>query len=159
MKPLLIGQAPAQHATGNGPLSGRCGEALAALCELDLVQFLADFDRVNLLGRFPGKSGKGDRFPIEVARRRAIDLLMSGTLFDRRVVLLGGNVAKAFGVDYPRPFEWQSRRALVYAVAPHPSGINLWWNDPANRAAARVFWRELASGAEKRPRKRPPAAV
>lgn len=33
------------------------------------------------------------------------------------------------------PFRW--------AMLPHPSGVNRWWNEPENREAAREFLRQL----------------
>ena len=92
---MIIGQAPGRQGTGE-PLSGKAGRRLAALCGLDLDAYLARFQRVNLLPVFPGKAGKGDRFPLPPAREAARALLP--TLEGRRVVLLGGRVAAAFGL-------------------------------------------------------------
>lgn len=44
--------------------------------------------------------------------------------------------ALAAGEPIPGP-------SVVAAYVPHPSGRNLWWNDPANRAAAASFFRRL----------------
>lgn len=152
MKPLLIGQAPGPATDPGLPLSGRSGARLAVLCGMDLDEFLVAFDRKNLLPMFPGKSGvKGDAFPLPLARRRALAL---SRLFEgRTIVLLGGNVSVAFSVDPAPLLRW--RRGLLgagrLATAPHPSGISLWWNDPANVRAAVRFFRRLARESAPRP--------
>ena len=76
MRVLLIGQAPSRMSDPAEPLSGPCGGRLADLCGLSLPDFLARFDRVNLIDRFPGKAAKGDLFPVDRARRKVIDLLL-----------------------------------------------------------------------------------
>jgi len=61
-------------------------------------------------------------------------------------VLLGGKVAAAFYMHRRPLFRWLDEfgdGALV-AVAPHPSGVSRWWNDPANLRRARRFWHKLA---------------
>lgn len=149
MKPLLIGQAPGPATDPGLPLSGRCGARLAELCGLELESFLRTFDRVNLVRTFPGKAGKGDAFPIDLARKGAVDLLIFGRLNQRPTVLLGQNVARAFGfpasgVEFFRWNYLDGNPSMRLAFAPHPSGVSRWWNDPANEAAARRFFRRLA---------------
>lgn len=144
MKPLVIGQAPSRGRDGEPPLSGRSGARLANLAGISLEEFLGQTDRVNLIERWPGRSGKkGDRFPAAEARARfhVILPMCSG----HRVVLLGSHVAEAFRF-YGRPFCWARSLTPVYAdwaFCPHPSGVNLWWNDPDNVRAASEFWRNL----------------
>lgn len=148
MKPLLVGQAPGPTSDPEEPLSGRCGDRLAELCGLEPAKFLARFRRVNLIDEFPGKAAKGDAFPLDLARRGAVDFLITGVFHTTRVVLLGDNVAKAFGF---RPGHFPLLKFLPcgatrhgIAFCPHPSGVNRWWNEPANELAARCFWRRLA---------------
>ncbi|MCI4370856.1 MAG: hypothetical protein L3J81_05970 [Thermoplasmata archaeon] len=98
----------------------------------------------NLLAFYPGREGKGAAFPKVVAAnaaRRVLAKLVPGST----LIMLGHRVAEAFGVrvDY---FAWGrigSSRAVVF---PHPSGINRWWNVPANRRRASVFLRGALSG-------------
>jgi uracil-DNA glycosylase len=144
LKPLLIGQAPGPETDPWLPLSGRSGARLARLCRIDLDEFLAAFDRVNLIGRFPGKAGKGDGFPLQIARRRA--LALSRGFGGRTVVLLGGNVSAAFCVAPAPLLRWRrgALGAARLAIAPHPSGISRWWNEPENVRAATRFFRRLA---------------
>ena len=141
---MLIGQDPGRQGTGE-PLSGKAGRRLAALCGLDLDAYLARFQRVNLLPVFPGKAGKGDRFPLPPAREAARALLP--TLEGRRVVLLGGRVAAAFGLHRAPLLVWMPIQGTWVAVAPHPSGVSRWWNDPRNVRRAQRFWRAFAAQA------------
>ncbi len=150
MNVLFVGQAPGRKS--GPPLSGRAGAVLAALAGLPQDEFERIFPRTNLLRRFPGKRGKGDAFPTEVAGRAARTLLRRLPL-NARLVLLGAGVARAFGLR-ARPLEVLDlgRRGAVALLVPHPSGVNLWWNRPENRTAAaealRAFLRE--AGAEVR---------
>lgn len=144
MRPLLIGQAPSRGSDPALPLSGRSGGRLAALCGVDASDLRRRFDLLNLLDRWPGKDGKRDAFPVDAARRRAIDLLLSGRMFGRRVVMLGGAVALTFGIRRYDYLRWSANETLTLAVAPHPSGVSRWWNDEANVEIARAFWHDLA---------------
>ena len=147
-KPLVVGQAPGPRSDPDHPLSGRCGVRLADLCGIKVPDFMERFDRFNLIEKFPGKSGKGDAFPMEQAYAGAVKLLVTGETNGRMVVLLGDNVAAAFGL--PRglaPFVWITGFAMLAAVCPHPSGINRWYNDPKNLKRAKRFWRAVAEDA------------
>lgn len=106
---------------------------------------------MNLLDKFPGKEGKGDVFPIEEARKGAIELLMTGAFATAPVVLLGENVARAFNF---RPGSYPLLRLMPCGVSrhglafcPHPSGVSRWWNEPANVEQARAFWSALSAAA------------
>jgi len=144
VKPLVIGQAPSSTSDPAWPLSGRSGRRLAALCGVDHGVFLDAFDRVNLIPVFPGKAGKGDAFPIEEARRSAA---IVKAMSPRTVIILGDNVRRAFDVLDDAPmFRWFRLGPHCAAVAPHPSGVSRWWNDPMNAERARLFWRGLAAG-------------
>ena len=57
---------------------------------------------------------------------------------DRRRIYLGKRVSAAFRFDEDF-FVW--RRSQV--VCPHPSGLNRWWNEPANVQSAAAFWKLL----------------
>lgn len=149
MKPLIIGQAPGPKTDPAEPLSGPSGRRLAALCELSLDDFLACFQRVNLMNRFPGKAGKGDAFRIDRARRAALRL--SQSFGGRKVVLLGNHVARAFEVlPISPPGAFMPMWGGLVTIFPHPSGISRWWNDPKNVRLASQFWRMLAQAADGR---------
>lgn len=141
-KPLIIGQAPSASSDPAEPLSGRSGRRLASLCCLSLDEFLAGYDRTNLVGAFPGKLSKGDAFPIDPARRKAV--ILRGGLTARRFVLLGSGVARAFQVPADTPtLRWFPLGHHRAAICPHPSGVCQFWNDPLNVGQARSFWLEL----------------
>ena len=145
MRPLIVGQAPGRRGDGE-PLSGQAGRRLSSLCGLSYAEYLERFERVNVLREWPGKAGKGDAFPTEEAERGAFFLRSVAFRGGREVVLLGRSVARAFGFTARAPlFRWMPEVDAVVALAPHPSGVSLWWNDPANRRDAERFWRSLAS--------------
>lgn len=144
MKLLFVGQAPSRSAgrkrAFDGPGSGR---RLASLLGLTLPEFLEEADTANLLPRWPGKHGgkyafreKGDRFPVGQARRRARRMMASGELSRwPLVVLCGRRVARAFGVAAPL-LSFERLEGAWFMAFPHPSGCNLWWNDPRNAERA-----------------------
>src|SRR5712691_1480211 len=131
---ILIGQAPARRA--GPPLAGRIGARLASLAELSPAEYLAAFERRNVLERWPGKDGKGDRFPPALARSAAAR--MTPSLRRRRVIFLGRATARAFGFGEDL-FAWKNFCGFEAAAFPHPSGVNRWWNDPPNVARAADF--------------------
>lgn len=60
------------------------------------------------------------------------------------LILLGRQVAEAFGVDY-RPCRATWIGNLRVLVIPHPSGLNRWWNGKGNRAKVRRFLRRYVT--------------
>lgn len=138
---LLVGQAPARGADDLPAFSGRSGDRLRRLLGgLPEEDFKARFDAFNVLPRWPGKAGKGDRFPLDVAKAIASRCRLRAG----RVLLFGG-AAAAFGVG--SRFRWVSTDAGLVAGLPHPSGVNRWWNEEANRAEAGAFFAELVESA------------
>lgn len=129
---MLIGQAPGPR-SGTEPFDGLSGDRLARYMGLESrVELWEHFECHNLLRSYPGPAGeKGDVFPRTRARGAARRLLER---LEGRVVLLAGkNVAQAFQVrsDY---LVWGDHPAgFSCVVIPHPSGVNHWWNDEANR--------------------------
>ena len=113
---------------------------LAELADVSLDEFLARTDRRNIFDIWQGKAGKGDHFSLHDAR--PIARAMFAELFDRDVVMLGNGVTAAFGFKCPM-FTWavNGESGATWSWSPHPSGINRWWNEPANRARASAFWR------------------
>jgi uracil-DNA glycosylase len=137
VKPLLIGQAPSRITDGKLPFSGRSGLFLARLLGIEHEQLSELFELRNLIARWPGKDGKGDLFPLAVARLEADAVPIAG----RTVVLAGTQVATAFGVAKLDRLVWHRLRGAKIGIIPHPSGLNRWWNEPENRDAARRFLR------------------
>ncbi len=147
-RPLLIGQAPCRTGDPSKPLTGAAGRRIAALMGLTSFGYLRRFDRVNVFDRFPGRKGKGDEFPLDAARFRAFAISSSYTIDGARpfVLFFGRKTGQAF--YFREPYLVWGTSALFgtstrCAVVPHPSGINRWWNDPANVRRARRFLRTL----------------
>lgn len=141
-----MGQAPSRNADLKRPLiGGKSGYFLQQLCGMTLLQYVRAFETVNLIDVWPGPAPKGDLFPPAEAKASAERKAASWS--GRRVILLGKNVARAFGHHKTPPMTWaDDPRGFRVAVMPHPSGVNLFWNAPANREAARVFLTQLKNG-------------
>jgi hypothetical protein len=107
---------------------------LVELLDVTEDEYLALFSRKNLLPEWPGSSGKGDAFPMADASLSAVAL--SHVMRDSYLLLLGKNVARAFGLNDVDYFKEVQRDTLTMMVVPHPSGINRWWNEPSNRRLA-----------------------
>lgn len=111
--------------------------------------------RFNIVPEYPGAR----RWPVDLARAQARNLLRSGVADDRVVVLVGRRVLEAvwrelysvIGPDEARPCSIvyhcrESRYARPRAdigYLPHPSGRNRWYNDPDNARLARRFLEEV----------------
>lgn len=152
-KLLFIGQAPSRETDGQPPFVGRCGKFLAEdLLGMKQEDMLLQFEFVNVLERWPGKGLNGDLFPLakaKVGARRLVEHMRN-----RTVVLLGHNVARAFGCEKFQYFRWYDVRhpdnnnvviAKRCAIVPHPSGVNRLWNLKNNRLVARKFLMEAAA--------------
>ena len=147
-KMIFVGQAPSCETDERPAFTGRCGRFLAEMLGLPQEEMLRRFLFINLLPRFPGKAKGGDAFPMDQARVYAEAL---ASFFSRKnsVVLLGRNVAKAFNLGSLDLLSWhhpvQTHGART-AMVPHPSGINRWYNDEANREKATWFLRSIEKG-------------
>lgn len=149
MKPLIVGEAPARTGDPMKPLEGPCGIKLAAVFGITYDEYLETFSRLNVLPEWPGRGEKGDQFPMALAREHARQIVIE----KRTTFLLGKRVAQAFGFlpkarflsGYFSPAgEWR------IMIIPHPSGINIWWNDPANvRRAKKEARRFLKDGLDR----------
>ena len=156
MLPLLIGQSPGPNTSPEFPLypipSWCAGGRLMKIMGLTRGQYLKTFDRMNLLPYFPGQHQHGDKFPMAPAKLAAA--VVRPLLSDRTVILIGRSVANAFGFDSVSLFhvwcDYQVRRRCLgqpykmrFAIVPHPSGRNHWYNGPENLAQAQAFWAEF----------------
>jgi uracil-DNA glycosylase len=145
--PLIIGQAPARGNDGKPPFAGNSGARLAQLAGVGetgdaLPEF---FDLVNLNEKWPGKgkSGKGDAFNMDEARKNAkkIKWRLENEIDAGFVLLMGRKVERAMGwagLEYLDTNHWLGHYIILF---PHPSGVNPWWNDAQNYAAARAMIR------------------
>lgn len=131
-KPLLVGESnpfgsDEKFALYPAP-DGCSGHRLCCLIlGMRRRDYLAAFDRINLC------AGKW-------STREATDSALKIWVADRRVILLGSKVAKAFGADFV-PFEISVGGRVL--VLPHPSGLCRLWNEPdairlARRAVGKV---------------------
>jgi uracil-DNA glycosylase len=141
VKPLIIGQAPARGNDGLLPFAGQSGARLATLAGVGTSgdDLPPHFDLANLLDKWPGKQGKGDAFDMDAAREAAADLTLKLQTAEepRFVLLMGRKVERAFGwsgLTYLDDNVWHGNDVILF---PHPSGVNLWWNELDNRTAAR----------------------
>jgi uracil-DNA glycosylase len=146
----IIGEAPGPRTRSDLPFypyppASAAGRLLDML-GWDRRQYLLTFARMNLLAEYPGPS-----FPVARAREcvpHAVEVM-----HPRPMLLMGRGVAAAFSLPQLPPLLTQTVTLrsgrdgpLVpcrVAMVPHPSGRNLWYNDPANRVAVRDFVNKL----------------
>jgi hypothetical protein len=133
MKPILIGMnnplsMDSKYALYPLPKRSAGGHLWRMLWEEARVtprQYVNAFERVNLV------VGKWD-----AGRARAASLELHSSLQRRHVVFLGDKVRCAFGhpkMAISKPYSYSS--SVYFYQVPHPSGRNLWYNDPENRRA------------------------
>lgn len=158
-RPVFIGQAASRRGDPAKPLTGRPGRKLAGLASMTPMEFYLSTVRVNLLPCYMGSRGGGDAFPMTEARRNATRV--ASLLDGRTVVFVGRKVADAFGCrkgwfDWDEGYFRTGDRTvhLRYAVVPHPSGRNRFWNDPENVREASRFLSELMKRKSSVPRLR-----
>lgn len=156
---ILVGEAPGPNTRSDCALfpwpPRSAGGRLMEISGMDPTVYLRQFQRVNLLGEFPGT-----RWPREEAESAARAILAAAVLARWPIVMCGTRVAAAFGMDVHPPYEWRWVRrvhddkrpewgteVLAHAYGsnvpavriPHPSGRSLVFNDPEERAAARAL--------------------
>lgn len=150
---LLVGEAfgSAGALPERFALTGRAGRHLADLAGISTVAYLRRTRRTNLVETDEDWSDR-------VAVRSGAARVLAEMARHERVVVLGVRSAGALGIaDWPL-FDWlpyvvttldgHPLWTTLVARAPHPSGRNRWWNDPANVERARAFWRDaLGRGA------------
>jgi uracil-DNA glycosylase family 4 len=153
----LYGQAPGPlEGAERRPWRGRAGQTLRRWLRMDEGEFYSTFYCASVTRCYPGKArgGKGDRVPTpreqelcqfwrdwELTLLRPRLIVPVGGLAIRR--LLGiSSLAECVGLRFERD------DAAVVPL-PHPSGVNLWLNSPANRAlverAVELIHAELAA--------------
>jgi hypothetical protein len=75
------------------------------------------------------------------ARRRG--QYLGPLIANRTVVLVGADVAQAMDHDYP-PFIWDPNKDWI--AIPHPSGSNLFYNNPIHRLATGILLADILYG-------------
>lgn len=144
MKPLIIGEAPSKHGDPDKPIEGKIGNRLAHAGGITFEDYMACFERVNLLHVRQEYSGKGSAFNKAEALEHA-NKLQKQFVAGRTILLLGKRVAEAFGLNGDYFDVHFVNDAHVYVI-PHPSGVNRWWNDPENRSRMEEFMHEVIGG-------------
>jgi len=138
---LFVGQAPGEK--GAAPFVGRSGKTVARLLGEDYQVMLQRHGFINVVEEFQGKSGKGDKFKPKPAE--AIARITEASAKHAGIVLCGKAVAKSVGCrkqPYLDAFELAGKPAMVL---PHPSGINMWWNDASKKRSAQKRLRAFVS--------------
>lgn len=142
MRPVVIGMNNprgadprfALHPLPRHCAGGRLWRMLNEATGIGMREYVEAFDRVNLVD---------GSWRATAARERASQLRT--WLVGRRAVLLGRQVQEAFRIDAAPLSEIAEtvsvvpRFETVFYCIPHPSGRNLWYNDHANREAAKAF--------------------
>lgn len=141
---VIVGQGPGRTGEDKKPFEGRgSGTRTAELMGVDDLENIVHIVHMrNVLDKFYGKSGKGDCFPLEKARKAAKKMRFR----EKTIIMAGRQTALAFGIkaDYFEPVRFRGKTAYVM---PHPSGINRWWNSSNNYAKARRFMRKCVAEA------------
>jgi hypothetical protein len=143
---LLIGEAPGKSGVGV-PLQGVVNR-WARMLGVEPSSF-DEVDRVNLIGAWPGSSGRGSAFPMSEAKAAGALLRMRWQGVGR-AVFVGRRVARAMGYAGLPYMEWtedvEEPSLGTVAVVPHPSGANRWYNDRDDARKAAEFVLGCCSG-------------
>lgn len=101
-------------------------------------QYLEAFERRNLV--------RGIDYDKTRAKARAHEISMELDGSGRTIILLGQDVRAAFG--HPRLLVHpQVIGGCTWRQLPHPSGRNIWYNDPENVRVAELLMEELYAAA------------
>ncbi len=105
-------------------------------------QYLDAFERRNLV--------TGLEWNRPAARARACEIVQELQGSGRVVVLLGRSVQEAFNYAMPGALPLppllvhpQESCGCTWRQIPHPSGRNLWYNDPENKKVVELLMEEL----------------
>lgn len=133
MKALIVGElnpygADPRHALFPYPENSAGGRLCRKVMQLEMRDYLARYDRVNLCV---------EKWSTPCAKLRADEVKTENA--QRVYVLLGSKVCAAFGVPFI-PFSVYGGR---YVVLPHPSGRCRLWNDYRSYERARNALRGL----------------
>ena len=166
---LFVGQASRDPASsccnecesesqGDGVLGGAAGRRLVRLSGLENLFDVCD--KMNVVNFFPGRkkrhregdeeyrkvhNGKGDKFPMDLARKTVAAFDCSLSRY-KLIVLLGLQVAKAFRLSKPALFKSYERRhesgMTRLIIFPHVSGVSHYWNSKERRRRAALELRK-----------------
>jgi uracil-DNA glycosylase family 4 len=138
----IFGQAPgAVEGEQRLPWRGKAGQTLRRWLGLDEAAFYATFYCASVTRCYPGRArtGKGDRTP--TPREQELCAFWREWEFELilpKVIVPVGGLALRRLLGRSRLAECIGQRfdhdGAAVVPLPHPSGVNLWLNDPANRA-------------------------
>lgn len=139
VKVLLLGQAPSASSDPDHAFAGNSGRFLAALCGLTHAQFLALYARRNVCDEYHGKQERGNG---DAVFNRQLPEDLPGPAECPLVIAVGAVASAAIGIKKKplRYFEIHFINGRAVVPVPHPSGVNRWWNEPANKVRAGIFW-------------------
>jgi uracil-DNA glycosylase len=149
MKLLIVGQAPSRVQNPDEPAlwDSASLRSLARYGSLERAEELYEIaDVVNFFEQYQcppfNVHGLMQCAPTVVSNR--MDELEDQIQYGEwtHVVLLGGEVARAFRLHRKDWFDWQpwGNGLTQICKSPHPSGKNRWWNDADNRWMGEQFW-------------------
>ena len=141
-KPILIGMNnPISFESGHelfpapeGCTGHRLWRLLTARTGASRKDYLETFERRNLV--------RGSVFIKMAARTRAAEITRELFGSGRVVVLLGREVQSAFAIP-PLLVHPQVIGGCTWRQLPHPSGRNMWYNEPENVRVAELLMEEL----------------
>lgn len=149
---FLVGQAAPRPVPGTThhplfPFPKNCaGERLFRMSGWTLEEWFTKLDRFNTIERFPGKSGRGDAFPKDVAMAEAQRHFGEKKLWGKVCVIVGKANADCYAWhgDKPEPLTLVKQSAGGWwGWMPHTSGIVQFWNKEENRDRARLFFDQV----------------
>lgn len=149
-KPLLIGQSPSRITDsdkGSPAFIGVSGAKLASVIGMSQERMLEEFEAINLLDRFEGRTSEnepGDNFDLKRAKRAASLIRTKG----RIVILAGSSVAEAFDLGDEKILQKIERDGTTFVLIPHPSSINKFWNSKEKTDRVRQLLRSLLNKIE-----------
>jgi len=129
-----FGEVDDEYRTDLLALTGQSGKRLATLMGVDLLTFVERTDRMNLVSC---PSDWKDRGAVIIGGAKVLRAMRG-----RRALILGHRVTDTLGLR-PTLFTWTEGYGCVYAVIPHTSGRNRFYNTQENVEIARKFLRGL----------------
>jgi G:T/U-mismatch repair DNA glycosylase len=128
----IVGEAPGKNTRSYLPMfpypRTSSGGRLLQLSGLTPAEYFT-IQRRNLIEEYPGIWPK---FEAKKQAQNILEDMPRGS----RVVLLGRRVGEAFG--FTQYFQHETHAGSVYAILPHPSGLNRELNDERVKAAIRM---------------------
>lgn len=145
MRKILVGQQPGKKNPPNKPLwgehSGSTGYRLAMMSGLDIEAYHDIYHRVNINHLNDVTFGVNEKTKYNGLRIRATFQP------DDLIIALGKDVCECLCLPVPgHYFQFKKTdKGFMYAVIPHPSGLNRFYNDQENWLDACDFMRAVVA--------------